>query len=149
MQQNDDGISVAGGITIAAFGLFTLIGLIILAMWGCPKYSVYSARKNGEAQLAHAQSSKEVQVAEAKAKMESATYEAQADTIRAHGIAASNRIIGQSLEGNPAYLQWLFIDQLKETKDQIIYIPSGNMGLPLLEANRLGNLPAGSLNSVK
>lgn len=69
--------------------------------------------------------------------MESASYEAAADTIRAHGIAASNRIIGRSLEGNPAYLQWLFIDQLQKTKDQVIYIPSGVMGMPILEANRL------------
>lgn len=116
-----------------------LLALIILAMWGCPKYAVYSARKQGEAQLAHAQSSKEVAVAEAKAKMESATYEAQADTIRAHGIAASNQIIGNSLRQNEDYLKWLWIDELKDTKNQIIYVPDGHMGLPLLEANRLQN----------
>jgi len=52
-------------------------------------------------------------------------------------LAASNKIIGESLEGNPAYLQWLFIDQLKDTKDQVIYVPSRNMGLPILEAPRL------------
>lgn len=102
----------------------------------CPQYNVYSARKEGEAVLAHAQSSREVAVAEAKAKMESAALLAQADTIRAHGIATSNRIIGLSLQDNPAYLQWLWIDQLKDTKDQVIYVPSSTMGLPILEANR-------------
>ncbi len=140
MLQDNDGITVAGGITIAAFALFTLMGLIVLGMWGCPKYNVYQARKEGEAQLAHAQSSKEVAVAEAKAKMESASFEAQADTIRAHGIAASNQIIGRSLEGNPAYLQWLWIDNLKDTKNQVIYIPAGTMGMPVLEAGRLNNI---------
>ncbi len=79
-------------------------------------------------------------VAEAKAKMESASFEAQADTIRAHGIAASNQIIGRSLEGNPAYLQWLWIDNLKDTKNQVIYIPAGTMGMPVLEAGRLNNI---------
>jgi regulator of protease activity HflC (stomatin/prohibitin superfamily) len=124
-------------ITGVTFMSIILLGLLVtFGLWGCPQYNVYSARKEGEAQLAHAQSSKEVAVAEAKAKMESASYEAQADTIRAHGIAASNQIIGHSLENNPAYLQWLFIDQLKETKDQVIYVPSGNMGLPILEAGR-------------
>lgn len=125
------------GITVASYVLFVFIGLIVLGMWGCPTYRVYSARKDGEATLAHAQSSKEVAVAEAKAKMESASLLAQADTIRAHGIAASNQIIGRSLEGNPAYLQWLWIDELKETQNQIIYIPAGQMGMPIMEANRL------------
>jgi len=134
---------VKQGLSIASFCVFVFIGLIVLSMWGCPKYRVYSARKDGEAQLAHAQSSKEVAVAEAKAKMESAALLAQADTIRAHGIAASNKIIGQSLENNPRYLQWLFLDQIKDSKNQIIYIPSGQMGMPILEANRLSKDPLG------
>ncbi len=124
------------GLSIASFVIFVLLAFIVLGMWGCPKYRVYSARKEGEALLAHAQSSKEVAVAEARAKMESSTLLAQADTIRAHGIAASNQIIGKSLEGNPAYLQWLWIDELKTTQNQIIYIPAGQMGMPIMEANR-------------
>ena len=128
----DTEISVGQGLGIASFVLVILSFIIVLCMWGCPQYQVYSARKDGEAQLAHAQFSKEVAVAEARAKMEAATMLAQADTIRAHGIASSNQIIGKSLEGNPAYLNWLFIDQLKDTKDQIIYVPSGSMGMPIL-----------------
>lgn len=123
-------------ISTTVLALIILTGLIILAMWGCPRYSVYRQRKVGESLLAHAQSSREVAVAEAKAKMESASLLAQADTLRAHGIARSNEIIGASLKDNEAYLHWLWIDQLKDTKDQVIYIPSGNMGMPILEANR-------------
>jgi hypothetical protein len=123
--------------TTSALVIISLLGIAILGMWGCPQYSVYQSRKEGEALLAHAQSAKEVAVATARAKMESAAYEAQADTIRARGIAQSNRIIGESLKDNPAYLQWLWIDQLKDTKDQIIYVPSGQMGLPIQEATRL------------
>jgi len=111
--------------------------IITLGLWGCPAYKVYSSRKNGEAELAQAQYSREVAVAEARAKKESAALLAEADTIRAHGIAASNMIIGKSLEGNPSYLQWLWIDELKQTQNQIIYIPSGSMGMPIMEANRL------------
>lgn len=124
--------------TSTVIGSFiTLFVIIVIMLWGCPQYKVYDARKEGEALLAHAQSSKEVAVATAKAKMESAMYEAQADTIRAHGIAMSNQIIGKSLENNPAYLQWLWIDEISKTTNQIIYVPSGNMGLPLLEASRM------------
>ncbi len=136
----DGDITTAGGISIAALIIILLGGFTVLAMWGCPQYNVYTQRKEGEANLAHAQSSKEVAVAEAKAKMESAAYNAQADTIRAHGIARSNQIIGNSLRDNQAYLQWLWIDELKSTQNQIIYIPSGGMGIPILEANRLNKL---------
>lgn len=133
----DGDITTSGGISIAAIVIMFIIGLIVLGMWGCPQYNVYSQRKEGEANLAHAQSSKEVAVAEAKAKMESAAYNAQADTIRAHGIARSNQIIGNSLKNNQEYLQWLWIDELKTTQNQVIYIPAGQMGMPVLEAKRL------------
>lgn len=129
----DKEVTASGGIMILIFILF----LIAVGMWGCPTYKVYSAKKAGEAVLAHAKYSREVAVAEAQAKMESSSLLAQADTIRAHGIANSNRIIGESLKDNPQYLQWLWIDQLKDQQHQIIYVPSAGLGLPILEANRL------------
>lgn len=136
----DGDITPAGSISIGAIIITFIIGLVVLCLWGCPQYNVYQQRKEGEANLAHAQSSKEVAVAEAKAKMESAAYNAQADTIRAHGIARSNQIIGNSLKNNQEYLQWLWIDELKTTQNQVIYIPAGQMGMPVLEAQRLNKL---------
>jgi hypothetical protein len=136
--QNDQGVSVIGGIGIASFAIVAFLGIICLGMWGCPRYRVYNSEKSGEAELAQAQYSRQVAVAEAHAKMEAAALLADADTLRAVGISRSNQIIGSSLKGNESYLLWLFIDQLKETKDQVIYIPSGNMGMPILEAGRLG-----------
>lgn len=145
----DGDITVTGGISISVIVLIILTGFVILGMWGCPQYNVYSQRKEGEAALAHASSSKEVAVAEAKAKMESAAYNAQADTIRAHGIARSNQIIGNSLKNNQEYLQWLWIDELKTTQNQVIYIPSGVMGLPILEAQRLNKLQPAEANKTE
>ncbi len=116
---------------IVTLGIVGLLIIITLIMVGCPTYKVYSARKDGEAILAHAQSSREVAVAEAKAKMESASLLAQADTIRACGVAASNRIIGLSLRNNKEYLQWLWIDHLE--KANVIYVPT-EANLPILEA---------------
>ena len=100
-------------------------------MYGCPHYRVYSARKDGEAILAHAQSSREVAVAEAKAKMESSSLLAQADTIRAHGVARSNQIIGLSLENNKSYLEWLWIDNIEKNPNAVYYIPTENK-MPLM-----------------
>lgn len=120
-------------ISLTTFDILFLIGLVVLGMWGCPKYNVYSQQKEGEALLAHAQSSREVAVAEAKAKMESATLLAQADTIRAHGIARSNQIIGLSL--TPAYLHWFWIDNIDKSNN-VIYVPT-EANLPIMEAGRL------------
>lgn len=123
-----------GKIFGVSISLLTVVaGLIVLCMWGCPQYSVYSARKEGEAVLAHAQSSREVAVAEAKAKMESAALLAQADTIRAHGVARSNIIIGQSL--TDAYLHWYWIDNIEKNPNAVIYVPT-EANLPIMEAGR-------------
>lgn len=113
-----------------------VIFVIVSLMVGWPTYNVYTSRMQGEAILAHAQSSREVAVAEAKAKMESASLLAQADTIRAHGVAASNRIIGASLKNNPEYLQWLWIDKIENANT--IYVPT-EANLPIMEATRLNN----------
>lgn len=145
-QREYDGPSSSGGgynhyrrklaITSTVLGVIVITGLFVLGLWGCPQYNVYSMRKDGEAQLAHAKYSREVAVAEAKAKYEAASLLAAADTLRAHGIAKSNEIIGRSLENNPKYLQWLFIDKISEGKEnQIIYLPT-EAGIPILEANR-------------
>lgn len=124
----DGDVTVGGGISIATMIIIFLLGCTVLGMWGCPRYSVYSARKKGEAILAHAQSSREVAVAEARAKMESATLLAQADTIRAHGIARSNQIIGASLTQD--YLHWYWIDNIEKNPQATIYVPTEN-NLPI------------------
>lgn len=123
---------------LAAIGVLFLLVLGGVGMYGCPKYNVYSQRMEGEAMLAHAQSSKEVAVAEAKAKMESAELLAQAEVKRAVGVAQANKIIGESLKGNDAYLRYLWIQNLEnaDTMGQVIYVPT-EAGLPILEASRL------------
>jgi regulator of protease activity HflC (stomatin/prohibitin superfamily) len=118
-----------------------IAGIVVLWMWGHPQYNVYKQRLEGQALLAHAQSAKEVAVAEAKAKMESAELLANAEVIRAEGVAKANKIIGDSLKDNESYLRYLWIQNLEHTgNEQIIYVPT-EAGLPLLESTRL-NHPA-------
>lgn len=124
---------------IAAFGL--LIVLIVFgALWGCPNYNVYEQRLSGEAELAKAQYNRQTAVLEANAKKDAAIALSQADTLRAIGVAASNRIIGQSLKDNPDYLKWLWIESLKERNGDVIYVPT-EANLPILEAHRLQAKP--------
>ena len=105
-------------------------------MVGCPTYNVYVQKMQGAALLAHAQSSKEIAVAEAKAKMESATLLAQAEVARAEGVAKANKIIGESLKNNEAYLRYLWINDLGNNNGKtIVYVPT-EANLPILEANR-------------
>lgn len=121
--------------------IFAVCGVVLVilfggvAMYGCPQYNVYQQRMEGQAILAHAQASREVAVAEAKAKMESADLLAQAEVIRAGGVAKANIIIGNSLKGNEAYLRYLWVNNLAETKDEVIYVPT-ETGLPILEAGK-------------
>lgn len=117
----------------------TVIVVALLAvattMAGCPQYNVYSQEKQGEAELAQANYSKQVAVQTAIAKNEAAKYEAQAEITRAGGVAQANKIIGDSLKDNEAYLRYLFVNNLADTKDQVIYIPT-EASLPILEAHR-------------
>ncbi len=103
--------------------------------WALPQYRVYEQRLEGEAELAKANYSKQVAVQEANAKKDSASLLAEAEIARAKGVAAANKIIGDSLKGNEEYLRYLWISEMTTTKDQIIYVPT-EANLPILEAGR-------------
>lgn len=115
------------GILIFGVGIFLVTTMLV----GCPFYNVYTQRMQGKAEFERANYNRMIKVTEANATYDASQKLAQADTVRAHGIAKSNEIIGRSLKQNPMYLQWLWIEQLKENKNnQIIYVPSGNLGMP-------------------
>jgi len=108
-------------------------------MVGCPIYSVWHAQKAGEAELAQADQNRQIAVAQAQAKAESAHFEADAEVTRATGVAKANEIIGKSLQGNEAYLKYLWINGLELNKNAVIYVPT-EANLPILETGRLGQL---------
>jgi regulator of protease activity HflC (stomatin/prohibitin superfamily) len=112
-----------------------VVGLIAVGLYGCPQYNVYSQRMEGEATLAHSTYERQVQVQDAQGKLDAAKLLANVDIERARGVAEANKVIGSSLKDNEAYLRWLFVENLKETKDQVIYVPT-EAQLPILEAGR-------------
>lgn len=115
--------------------IFTLVLVIGGGMYGCPPYTVYVQRLEGEAELAKQTYAKQVAIQSASAKKEAATMLAEVEVLRANGVAQANKIIGESLKGNEVYLRYLWIQNLEEGKNQVIYIPT-EAGLPILEAGK-------------
>lgn len=111
--------------------------LLTLSLGGC--YLNASTKEwryeiEGKAMLAQAENEKKVKIEEAKADYESAKFKKNADIERAKGIAEANRIINESL--TEQYIRWLYVENIKETSNQIIYLPT-EAGLPILESSRL------------
>lgn len=111
--------------------LFSIVLIASVCLIGCPRYMVYQQEMAGKAELAKANYSKQVATQEAKAKLESAADLAKADVIRAEGVAKANKIIGESLQNNEAYLHWLWIDQLEKNQNAVFYVPTEN-NLPIM-----------------
>lgn len=118
-------------------GTILFIGLIVLMMWGCPTYGVWQQAKSGEAELRKAEFSKQIIQKEAEARMIAAESDAQAEIIRARGMAEAMEIENGQL--TPTYNQYLFIRNMTEFAEAgnatIIYVPTETM-IPILEANR-------------
>lgn len=129
---------ILGGLIILIVALF-ILSVLIGSIWGIvalgAKYSIWHQRMNGEAQLAKATYTKQIAVQEASAKKSSAVLLAEAEVLRAKGVAKANQIIGDSLKNNEAYLRYLWIDHLQNEHNQVIYVPT-EANLPILEANR-------------
>ena len=124
----------------ATIGIVSLIILIVAGMLLYPKYRIYQRQLKGKAALMEAEWEKKILIEEARAQKDSATLYAQAEVERAKGVAEANRIIGDSLAGNEAYLRYLWIQGLHDGSSEIIYVPT-EANLPILEATRLSPLP--------
>ncbi|ASC05651.1 hypothetical protein S101468_01393 [Acetobacter pasteurianus subsp. pasteurianus] len=109
--------------------------LIGISAWmaAYPSYRVYSAKMHGEAELAQATQNKQIIVQQAQAEKE-------AEVLKAQGTAEANKIIGNSLAGNEAYLRWLWVNKLDSGGNEktVVYVPTDGM-VPQLEMGRIGN----------
>jgi hypothetical protein len=112
------------------------IGIIVLITYGLNHYWLWSAHMTGQQELARAEGNRQIAILEANAKRDSAKALADAEIIRAEGLAQANKIIGASLQENESYLKYLWIQSLDKTDNKVIYVPTES-NLPILEANRL------------
>lgn len=101
-----------------------------------PYMYVWHQSMVGQAELARAESNRQIATLEALAKKESAKALADAEVIRAEGVAKANKIIGDSLTGNEGYLRYLWIQGLQTNQMQVVYVPT-EANLPIMEAHRL------------
>jgi len=118
--------------------LFLVIVIVGGGLGSCAAYNsvrVWNAETAGEAELAQASQNRKIAVLEAQAALDSAKLKAEAEVERAKGLAAANKIVADSLGGPEGYLRYLYIQNLEESKGQIIYLPTEG-GLPILEAGR-------------
>lgn len=118
-----------------------VISSVIILLWGyynfiSPNIHIWQQSKRGQAELAHAEYNRQIATCEAQAKKESAKSLADAEVIRAEGVAKANKIIGDSLNGNEGYLRYLWIQGLQTNQMQVVYVPT-EANLPIMESLRL------------
>lgn len=122
--------------------IFIVVIIVVLSVVML-KYRIYKQDMQGQANLRQQEWEKKILIEDANAKNESATLQAQAlikqetakaeaEIIRAKGVAEANTIIAGSLKGNESYLRYLWIDKLSDNQN-VIYVPT-EAGLPILEA---------------
>jgi len=114
-------------------GVVIFVLVVALMMWGMPNYKVYARELSGKAELREAEWNRQIAVEEAEAIKESAALKAEAEVIRAEGIAEANRIIAGSI--TTEYIKYIFIEGLNDVNTEVIYVAT-EAGLPILEATR-------------
>jgi hypothetical protein len=101
---------------------------------GCysyPKYNVWQQGLAGQAELKRAEQNRQIKIQEAAAIKESAQPLADAEVIRATGVAKAQAIINETL--TVRYIQWLMAESMSEQACEVRYIPT-EANLPILEA---------------
>ena len=121
-------------------GVSFILSLFIINAVVGPLYNVWAQSLQGKAELQKAEYTRQVAVLEAQAKKDSAQQLADAEVIRASGVAKANQIIGNSLKDNREYLQYLYITGIEDgakNGNVTIYVPTeGGMPVPTLQMNK-------------
>lgn len=115
------------------FALFCTAACLAVVMLGVTIWAGYLVAMP-EYRYHRATVEKRILVEQAKAEADAAVEEARAEVERAKGTSAANKIVADSI--TEPYLRYLYINGLKNTKNQVIYLPT-EAGLPILEADRL------------
>jgi len=125
-------------IAISTIGAVVVLGLIFI---GGPQYNVWQQSLAGKSELARAEYNRQIKVQEANAQREAAKALADAEVIRAEGVARANQVIAGSLKGNTEYLSYLWITGLEQGAEKgnktIYMIPSqGSIPAPTFDMNK-------------
>lgn len=133
-KHDDDATVVKWIIRIVAVATICILGFTFAWKAITPQLNLYRANTEKKAVIAEQRAISEAAEFAARSEVIQAQAKADAEVIRAEGLAASQEIIAATL--TEEYLRYLYINQLDETSGQVIYIPT-EAGLPILEADRL------------
>lgn len=123
-------------IKIIISSVIVFVGIILGLMFGIPAYRVWSQEMEGKAEYAKAEQNRKIRIEEAKANLEAEKLNAQAEIERAKGAAKAIEIEDGKL--TDTYIKYLWVRQQNNLGDKtVIYIPTGDYGLPVTEAQRL------------
>lgn len=121
-------------IGIICFFIFIVIMLLWLTFY--PRYNVWAAHKEGEADLAQAKNEQQIQIAQAQSRLDAAQINKKAAIIEAEAVAAQIQTIGENLQRHDLYLKWQWIKMMEErSSGDTIYVPT-EANLPILEAGK-------------
>lgn len=113
--------SIKGWITAALMSIFVLVPG---CMAGMPYYSVWEQGMTGRAELARAEQNRQIARFEAEAAVLQAQGASEAEVVRARGVAEANQIIADGLGGPDGYLEYLYIQALKDSNTDVVYVPT-------------------------
>jgi len=140
-------ISSSEGLSLTTSAVLAIIVLAVAAgaLYGCPKYNVYSSRLKGEAELAQAQGNRMALVAQAQAEDEASIKRAEAASHRVEGWVKAAKAGCESL-GRAG-------QDLKDCEDMLIkdnltfsVAHEGNQGVTVIVGAQPANVsvPAGA-----
>jgi hypothetical protein len=108
-----------------------IVGIIAGLMFGLPAYSRYQRLQNEH----NITTVNDIKISQTKQLVSVQQQKAQIQIAEAYGIAASQKIIANTL--TPAYLQYEAItaqkDEINSSNHTVIYVPSGDNGIPLVQ----------------
>lgn len=113
--------------------IVTLLFAVFASKGVSPQLNLYRANTEKKAVIAEQRAKSEAAEFAAKSSVIQAQAKADAEVIRAEGLAQSQAIISETLTED--YIRYLYIQAIEGNPNQIIYVPT-EAGLPILEAGR-------------
>lgn len=110
---------------LSVSSLVLFLGISAAVAFGYPQYKVWEQSKAGEAALAKATQDRQIKVQEAEAEQEAASKQAEA-----------NRILGESIRQYPESMEQKWVEAIKATSNQVIYLPT-EASVPITESARM------------
>lgn len=121
-------------ILLTAFVIAVLFAVIIGGLFGLYGFVGFAKNFSRHQRLADERNQiqvNEIQIQQTKQLVQVQQQKAQIKVAEAHGIAESQAIINGTL--TPQYLQHEAIQAQESQSNKIIYVPSGNQGIPLVQ----------------